>query len=161
MFNMALQNALLLFFSTHVDVLKKGSWNHGFESIALCTSTSRYQQKSCCPFTLGSEFVRKQHTSQRVLLHCAYIYENTIAFAFAWFELDFSLWIVSLLYLCTVVDHDLASKECKQTLYEAYELNKRLNGNVSDEDLKNLRRKQEEDKKQGPKSKRLKQTTIG
>lgn len=60
-----------------------------------------------------------------------------------------------------VVDHDLASKECKQILYEAYELNKRSNGNVSGEDLKNLRRKQEEDRKQGPKSKRLKQTTIG
>ncbi|KAH6756637.1 DNA photolyase family protein [Perilla frutescens var. hirtella] len=59
-----------------------------------------------------------------------------------------------------VIDHALASKECKQILYEAYELNKRLNGNLSEDDLKNLRRKHEEDKSQGSKSKRLKQTTI-
>ncbi|KAL8458084.1 hypothetical protein ACS0TY_035816 [Phlomoides rotata] len=61
-----------------------------------------------------------------------------------------------------VVDHGVASKECKQILYEAYELNKRLNGEVSEEDLKNLRRKLEEDKRLLPKStnKRLKQTTI-
>ncbi|KAL1565070.1 (6-4)DNA photolyase [Salvia divinorum] len=58
-----------------------------------------------------------------------------------------------------VVDHNLASKECKQILYEAYELNKRLKGNLSGEDLENLRNKQEEDKRP-PKSKRLKQTTI-
>ncbi|XP_057772927.1 (6-4)DNA photolyase [Salvia miltiorrhiza] len=57
-----------------------------------------------------------------------------------------------------VVDHKLASKECKQILYEAYELNKRLKGNLSEEDLKNLRRKHEEDKR--PLPKRLKQTTI-
>ncbi|KAL2243437.1 UNVERIFIED_CONTAM: (6-4)DNA photolyase [Sesamum indicum] len=57
-----------------------------------------------------------------------------------------------------VVDHDLASKECKQILYEAYELNKRLNGKVTEEDLKKLRRKVEEDQRQEPKSKRLKQT---
>ncbi|KAL0319172.1 UNVERIFIED_CONTAM: (6-4)DNA photolyase [Sesamum angustifolium] len=59
-----------------------------------------------------------------------------------------------------VVDHDLASKECKQILYEAYQLNKRLNGKVTEEDLKSLGRKQEEDKKQEQKSKRLKQTLI-
>ncbi|KAK4479646.1 hypothetical protein RD792_015173 [Penstemon davidsonii] len=60
-----------------------------------------------------------------------------------------------------VVAHDLASKECKQILYEAYELNKRLNGNVSEEDLTSLRRKLEEDKRQESKPKRLKQTFIG
>ncbi|KAL0342069.1 UNVERIFIED_CONTAM: (6-4)DNA photolyase [Sesamum calycinum] len=59
-----------------------------------------------------------------------------------------------------VVDHDLASKECKQILYEAYQLNKRLNGKVSEEDLKSLGRKPEEDKKQEQKSKRLKQTLF-
>ncbi|KAL0415317.1 UNVERIFIED_CONTAM: (6-4)DNA photolyase [Sesamum latifolium] len=59
-----------------------------------------------------------------------------------------------------VVDHDLASKECKQILYKAYELNKRLNGKVTEEDLKSLRRKLEEDKKQEQKSKRLKQTLL-
>ncbi|KAG8379869.1 hypothetical protein BUALT_Bualt07G0134200 [Buddleja alternifolia] len=60
-----------------------------------------------------------------------------------------------------VVAHDVASKECKQILYEAYELNKRLNGKVSEEDLKSLRRKLEQDKMQESKSKRLKQTLIG
>ncbi|KAK6148945.1 hypothetical protein DH2020_016470 [Rehmannia glutinosa] len=60
-----------------------------------------------------------------------------------------------------VVAHDIASKECRQRLYEAYELNKRLNGKVSDEDLKSLGRKLEEDKRPGSKSKRLKQTLIG
>ncbi|PIN12066.1 Deoxyribodipyrimidine photolyase/cryptochrome [Handroanthus impetiginosus] len=59
-----------------------------------------------------------------------------------------------------VVDHDLASKECKQMLHEAYELNKRLNGKVSEEDLKSLRRKMEEDKGLESKSKKLKQTRI-
>ncbi|KAK6125172.1 hypothetical protein DH2020_041086 [Rehmannia glutinosa] len=60
-----------------------------------------------------------------------------------------------------VVAHDIASKECRQRLYEAYELNKRLNGKVGDEDLKSLRRKLEEDKRPESKSKRLKQTLIG
>lgn len=59
-----------------------------------------------------------------------------------------------------MVEHDVASKECKQALYEAYELNKRLNGKLSGEDLNNLRRKLEEDKRDEPKSKRLKQTTL-
>lgn len=44
-----------------------------------------------------------------------------------------------------VVSHDTASKECKRKLGEAYELNKRLNGLVNDEDLTLLRRKFEED----------------
>ena len=64
-----------------------------------------------------------------------------------------------LVNLYAVVDHNLASKECKEILYEAYELNKRLKGNLSGEDLKNLRNKHEEDKRPS-KSKRLKQTTI-
>ncbi|XP_051135746.1 (6-4)DNA photolyase isoform X2 [Andrographis paniculata] len=59
-----------------------------------------------------------------------------------------------------VVSHDLASKECKRILHEAYELNRRLNGQVSDEDLQSLRQKLEDDKKAEPKSKRLKQTTL-
>ncbi|GAB2269470.1 (6-4)DNA photolyase [Dionaea muscipula] len=44
-----------------------------------------------------------------------------------------------------VVMHDSASKECKRRLGEAYALNKKLNGLVSEEDLRNLRRKLEED----------------
>ncbi|KAL7099768.1 hypothetical protein ACP275_09G106100 [Erythranthe tilingii] len=60
-----------------------------------------------------------------------------------------------------VVAHDLASKECKQMLHEAYELNKRLNGKVSEDDLKCLTRKTEDDNRQkNPTSKRLKQTKI-
>ncbi|XP_075510740.1 (6-4)DNA photolyase [Primulina tabacum] len=61
-----------------------------------------------------------------------------------------------------VVDHKLASKECKQLFHEAYELNKRLNGKVDEEDLKGLRRKFEEvEREQEPKSKKLKQKLIG
>ncbi|KAK3411018.1 hypothetical protein EUGRSUZ_J03037 [Eucalyptus grandis] len=44
-----------------------------------------------------------------------------------------------------VVSHDMASKECRRKLAEAYAVNQRLNGTVSDEDLKSLRRKLEED----------------
>ncbi|KZV26106.1 (6-4)DNA photolyase [Dorcoceras hygrometricum] len=58
-----------------------------------------------------------------------------------------------------VVDHGSASKDCKQFIHEAYELNKRLNGDVSEEDLKGLRRRFEEVKE--PKSKKLKQKLIG
>ncbi|XP_027124800.2 (6-4)DNA photolyase isoform X2 [Coffea arabica] len=60
-----------------------------------------------------------------------------------------------------VVSHDSASKECRRRLAEAYELNKKQNGTVSEEDLKKLRRKLEEDKIQESKSKRLKQKSIG
>ncbi|XP_073292053.1 (6-4)DNA photolyase [Primulina huaijiensis] len=61
-----------------------------------------------------------------------------------------------------VVDHKSASKECKQLFHEAYELNKRLNGKVDEEDLKGLRRKFEEvEREQEPKSKKLKQKLIG
>ncbi|XP_073053376.1 (6-4)DNA photolyase [Primulina eburnea] len=61
-----------------------------------------------------------------------------------------------------VVDHKSASKECKQLFHEAYELNKRLNGKVNEEGLKDLRRKFEEvEREQEPKSKKLKQKLIG
>lgn len=60
-----------------------------------------------------------------------------------------------------VVSHDSASKECRRRLAEAYELNRKLNGAVSEDDLKKLRRKLDEDKRQELKSKRLKQTLIG
>lgn len=60
-----------------------------------------------------------------------------------------------------VVSHDSASKECRRRLAEAYELNRKLNGAVSEEDLKTLRRKLEEDERQELKSKRLKQKLIG
>ncbi|CAI0470682.1 unnamed protein product [Linum tenue] len=40
-----------------------------------------------------------------------------------------------------MVSHDSASKDCKQKLAAAYELNKKLNGVVSEEDLKVLQRK--------------------
>ena len=60
-----------------------------------------------------------------------------------------------------MVSHDSASKECRRRLAEAYELNKKQNGTVSEEDLKKLRRKLEEDKIQESKSKRLKQKSIG
>uniref|UniRef100_A0A6N2MUC6 Photolyase/cryptochrome alpha/beta domain-containing protein n=1 Tax=Salix viminalis TaxID=40686 RepID=A0A6N2MUC6_SALVM len=44
-----------------------------------------------------------------------------------------------------VVYHDSASKECKRKLAEAYALNQKLNGQLSQEDLDNLRRKLEQD----------------
>ncbi|KAK6912169.1 Cryptochrome/DNA photolyase, FAD-binding domain [Dillenia turbinata] len=59
-----------------------------------------------------------------------------------------------------VVSHDSASKDCKRKLAEAYALNQKLNGAVTEDDLKSLRRKLEEDKKQDRKSKRLKQKLI-
>ncbi|CAN0906941.1 (6-4)DNA photolyase [Linum grandiflorum] len=43
-----------------------------------------------------------------------------------------------------VVSHDSASKQCKNKLAAAYELNKKLNGVVSEDDLRILRRKLEE-----------------
>ena len=60
-----------------------------------------------------------------------------------------------------MVSHDSASKECRRRLAEAYELNKKLNGTVSEEDLKKLRRKLEEDTIQESKTKRLKQKSRG
>lgn len=48
----------------------------------------------------------------------------------------------------SVVPHDSASKDCKRKMAEAYALNQRLNGSVSNEDLKNLRRKLKDDQAQ-------------
>ncbi|XP_024026150.1 (6-4)DNA photolyase [Morus notabilis] len=53
-----------------------------------------------------------------------------------------------------VVSHDSASKECKRRMGEAYALNQRLNGKVSDDDLNSLRRRLEEDQNQEVKAKR-------
>ncbi|GAA0149276.1 DNA photolyase [Lithospermum erythrorhizon] len=69
--------------------------------------------------------------------------------------------IIGVDYPKPIVSHDTASKECKRRLVEAYELNKKLNGVVTDEDLRNLREKLEEDRPREPKVKRLKQTLIG
>ncbi|CAM8954250.1 unnamed protein product [Rhodiola kirilowii] len=61
-----------------------------------------------------------------------------------------------------VVSHDIASKECKRKMGEAYALNQKLNSQVSDEDLRNLRRKLEESRPlEEPKTKKLKQKLIG
>ncbi|CAI9281293.1 unnamed protein product [Lactuca saligna] len=59
-----------------------------------------------------------------------------------------------------VICHDDAIKECKRRLAAAYELNKKTNGVVSDEDMKKLRRKLVEDQGQGNDSRRLKQKLI-
>ncbi|GMI86119.1 UV REPAIR DEFECTIVE 3 [Hibiscus trionum] len=60
-----------------------------------------------------------------------------------------------------VVSHDTASKECKKKMGEAYALNQRLNGVVSEEDLRKLRRKSDEvDEEQEPKPRRLRQKLI-
>ncbi|KAH7565099.1 hypothetical protein JRO89_XS09G0131900 [Xanthoceras sorbifolium] len=53
-----------------------------------------------------------------------------------------------------VVSHDFASNECRRKLAEAYALNKKLSGQVSEDDLKTLRRKLEGDKNQESRSKR-------
>ncbi|GAB4842050.1 (6-4)DNA photolyase [Ancistrocladus abbreviatus] len=60
-----------------------------------------------------------------------------------------------------VVQHDSASKECKRKLAEAYALNKKLSGLVSEEDLRNLRRKLEEDQNEGIQDRRRKRKLIG
>lgn len=52
--------------------------------------------------------------------------------------------ILSFIFWVAVVSHDSASKECRQRLGEAYELNKKLNGMVRDEDLNELKRRVEE-----------------
>ncbi|KAL6285829.1 hypothetical protein ACE6H2_010219 [Prunus campanulata] len=46
-----------------------------------------------------------------------------------------------------VVAHDSASKDCRRRMAEAYALNQKMSGLVSAEDLRNLRRKLEEDQK--------------
>nr|GEU32426.1 (6-4)DNA photolyase [Tanacetum cinerariifolium] len=38
-------------------------------------------------------------------------------------------------YLKPIISHDVASKECKRKIGAAYELNKKTNGAVSDEDM--------------------------
>ncbi|XP_002517574.2 (6-4)DNA photolyase isoform X2 [Ricinus communis] len=53
-----------------------------------------------------------------------------------------------------VVAHDSASKECKKKLAESYALNQKLNGKLGEEDLRNLRRKLEQDQDQEHKGKR-------
>lgn len=59
-----------------------------------------------------------------------------------------------------MVSHDSASKECRRRIAEAYDLNKMLNGVVSEEDLNILKRKLEDQSKQSE-LKRLKQKLIG
>lgn len=61
----------------------------------------------------------------------------------------------------SVVSHDSASKECPRKMGEAYALNKELNGLVSEDDLKNLRRKLDESEGQEAGAKRYKQQLIG
>jgi len=60
----------------------------------------------------------------------------------------------------SVVSHDSASKECRGKMGEAYALNKKLNGLVSEDDLKNLRRKLDESERQEPQAKRSKQQLL-
>uniref|UniRef100_I1KVB3 (6-4)DNA photolyase n=1 Tax=Glycine max TaxID=3847 RepID=I1KVB3_SOYBN len=64
-------------------------------------------------------------------------------------------------YPMPVVSHDSASKECRRKMGEAYALNKELNGLVSEDDLKNLRRKLDESEGQEAGAKRYKQQLIG
>ena len=59
-----------------------------------------------------------------------------------------------------MISHDIASKECKRKLAEAYELNKKLNGVVGEEDLKILKRKLEKDQSSESKPKRLIQQQL-
>jgi len=59
-----------------------------------------------------------------------------------------------------VVAHDSASKECKRKLAEAYALNRKLNGSVNEDDLRNLRRKLEEDQNPEGTERRQKQKLI-
>lgn len=51
-----------------------------------------------------------------------------------------------------MISHDSASKDCKRKLAEAYALNQQLNGQLSEADLVNLKRKLEQDQDQEPKS---------
>ena len=53
--------------------------------------------------------------------------------------------------------HDSASKECRKKMGEAYALNQKLDGLVSEEDLKSLRRKLDEDGEQEPQPKKQRQ----
>ncbi|XP_034695357.1 (6-4)DNA photolyase isoform X2 [Vitis riparia] len=60
-----------------------------------------------------------------------------------------------------VVCHDSAIKECKRKLAEAYALNKRLDGSVTEEDLKKLRRKLGDDENPESNTSRTRQKLIG
>ncbi|KAJ1429111.1 Rossmann-like alpha/beta/alpha sandwich fold [Sesbania bispinosa] len=64
-------------------------------------------------------------------------------------------------FILKVVSHDSASKECRRKMGEAYALNKELNGLVSKDDLKNLRRKLDEGEEQEVKAKRSRKHPIG
>ncbi|KAJ4718316.1 (6-4)DNA photolyase [Melia azedarach] len=59
-----------------------------------------------------------------------------------------------------VVSHDSASKECRRKMGEAYALNQRLNGQVSEDDLKTLRRKLEGEENQESRGRRLRQKRL-
>ncbi|KAJ8445570.1 hypothetical protein Cgig2_012458 [Carnegiea gigantea] len=63
-------------------------------------------------------------------------------------------------YPSPVVAHDSASKECKKKLAEAYALNRKLNGAVNEDDLRNLKRKLEEDQNQEGTERSQKQKLI-
>ncbi|KAH7547361.1 hypothetical protein FEM48_Zijuj01G0301600 [Ziziphus jujuba var. spinosa] len=70
--------------------------------------------------------------------------------------------IVGKDYPRPVVFHDSASKECKRRMGEAYALNQKLNGLVSEQDLHSLRRKLDEDQNHDDtKAKRQRQKLIG
>lgn len=64
----------------------------------------------------------------------------------------------SLPFFFSVVSHDTATKDCKRKMAEAYELNKRLNGVISEEDLENLKRSSKEEESQKVHAKRKRQT---
>ncbi|OAY52868.1 (6-4)DNA photolyase isoform X2 [Manihot esculenta] len=59
-----------------------------------------------------------------------------------------------------VISHDSASKDCKRKLAEAYALNQQLNGQLSEADLVNLKRKLEQDQDQEPKSRPRRQRKL-
>jgi cryptochrome len=76
------------------------------------------------------------------------------------------LWIKYFLCLLSrhsvsVVPHDSESKECWRKIAEANTLNQKLNGVVSEEDLKNLRRELEDHPEQQAKIKRIRQKPVG
>ncbi|CAL5210629.1 unnamed protein product [Lathyrus oleraceus] len=64
-------------------------------------------------------------------------------------------------YPMPVVSHDSASKECKRKMGETYALNKALNGLVSEDDLKTLRRKLDKGEEPETNAKRSRQLLIG
>lgn len=60
-----------------------------------------------------------------------------------------------------VISHDMASQSCRRKMAEAYELNRRLNGSVGEEDLNVLARKLAQDQAPESRSKRKKTNPIG